>query len=417
MSKQDLVNWKDPPLQRWLDTIMKQGTKYNYRTSFRAYAAFTGMTASALIDEALEDAKRDPREKRDAVLKRLIEFYRWLKTEYPRKSRGRGPHEIVGKGVSDKLAHMYVAAMRSFYATFGVSVRMKGRHALPRARVLNKRMKVAAEQVAVLVRHARTPRDRAIIMTLFQSGMDVSTLCSLKYGDLAEGLAADEHPLKLDLYRPKTGVEFYTFLGRDAVQTLRAYLNDMRSRGVEFRYDTPLFLKERGKEDGLTTNLVQNMMRDVALKSGLIDKKNNGKAFNPLGPHALRESFGRIMINSGIPDTVVDFWLGHSIGEMAEAYKSVQAESLKKMYLDREHLLSISAERFDEKKLEEKVTEKVDERVQALHRIITNQATENLEMKSKMAKMDLENTDLKSRLRKLEEALLDLKKTVEQLAA
>jgi len=31
------------------------------------------MTASDLVDEAIEDAKRDPRERRDVVLKRLIE--------------------------------------------------------------------------------------------------------------------------------------------------------------------------------------------------------------------------------------------------------------------------------------------------------------------------------------------------------
>ncbi len=183
LSKQDLVNWEDPALQRWLGTIMKKGTKYNYRSAFRAYKAFTGMTASALVDEALEDAKRGPKEKRDVVLKRLIQFYRWLKTEYPRKSRGKGPHEIVGRGISDKAAHMRVAAMRSFYATFGVTVRMKGRHSLPRPRVRNKRMKVSAQQVQFLVDHARTPRDRAIILTLFQGGMDVSTLCSLKYGE------------------------------------------------------------------------------------------------------------------------------------------------------------------------------------------------------------------------------------------
>lgn len=90
------MNWKDPALKRWLDTITRKSTLHNYRSSYRAYAAFTNMTASALIDEAIEDAKRDPRERTDVVLKRLIEFYRWLKTDYPRKSGGRGDH-IVGK--------------------------------------------------------------------------------------------------------------------------------------------------------------------------------------------------------------------------------------------------------------------------------------------------------------------------------
>ena len=48
------------------------------------------------------------------------------------------------------------------------------------------------------------------------------------------------------------------------------------------------------------------------------------------------------------------FWHGHEIGEMAEAYKSVQFESLKQMYLAREKLISISAQKVDVEELKEK---------------------------------------------------------------
>jgi len=51
------ANWEDPALKRWFGSILRDGTRYNYRTAFRAYAPFTGMTASALIDEALEDIR------------------------------------------------------------------------------------------------------------------------------------------------------------------------------------------------------------------------------------------------------------------------------------------------------------------------------------------------------------------------
>jgi integrase len=412
--KQGLVNWEEPVLQRWLGTITRKTTFYNYRSSFRVYTQFTGMSASEMIDEALEDLKRDPREKRDIVLRRLIDFYHWLKTEYPRKSRGRGSHKIVGKGVSDKLAHLRVAAVRSFYATFGVTVRMRGRQSLPKPRVRNKRMKVGAEQVKVLLSHARTPRDRAIILTLFQGGMDVSTLCSLKYGDIAEELTKNEYPLKLELYRPKTGVEYYTFLGRDAVQSIKAYISDMESRDVKFTSNTPLFLKERGKDEGVTTNLVQNMMRIVAYNSGFIDEKNNGKAFNPLGPHALRESFGSLMINSGVPDTIVDFWLGHAIGEMAEAYKRVQFDSLKKMYLEREKLLSVSGPKVDLKEIESKVRVEVEQQNRQLQTLVNGLTTENLEMKSKVARLELENIDLKKRVQKTEEKLTEIMRMLKE---
>jgi integrase len=189
---QDSINWDDPALKRWLDSMMKQSTRYVYRTAFRAYASFTGMGASSLIDEALADLKKDPRERQDVVLTRLVKFYQWLKTEYPKKTRGMGEHKIIGKGVSDKMAQFLVNAMRSFYATYDITVRMKGRHKLPKPRVTNKRIRVGAEQVKILVDHARTPRDRAIILMLFQGGMDVSTLCALRYGDIPDDLAKNE---------------------------------------------------------------------------------------------------------------------------------------------------------------------------------------------------------------------------------
>ena len=406
----DQTDWEDPALKRWLDTITRKSTKRSYRTSFRAFAMFTGKSASELIDEAIEDAKKDPRERRDVVLKKLIEFYHWMKTEYPQRNRGRGPKRIIGRGSTDKRANVTVNSIRSFYATFGITVRMKGRHALPRSRIKNKRMIIAADQVKILVDHARTPRDRAIILSLFQGGMDVSTLCSLKYGDIAEALKKDDYPLKLQLFRRKTGTEYYTFLGKDAVNSIRVYLADLKSRGRLFRHDTPLFVKERGSA-GLTTNLVQNMMRTVALKSGLIDEKNNGKAFNPLGPHALRESFGSIMINSGVPDTIVDFWLGHTIGEMAEAYKGVQLESLKQIYLEREKLISIVTSKVDVKEIEANLRVELDEGKKELQKLVNGLATQSL-------RLEEENKDMKRRITITEQKLAELenliRETIEQ---
>ena len=225
---------------------------------------------------------------------------------------------------------------------------------------------------------------------------------------MEEGLAKDEHPLKLGLiYRPKTGVEFYTFLGRDGVEALKAYLADMKIRGVKFRSNMTLFVQERGKQR-LKTKNVQDMMREVALKAGFIDEENNGKDFNPLGPHALRESFGSIMTNSGVPDTVVDFWHGHEIGEMAKAYKSVQFPSLKRIYLEREHLLSISAKRLDEKELEDKVSAKVDERVEVLRRIIRRYEDENVDLRRRIQRTEDKFSEIDRKFAELKKTLAEL---------
>ncbi|MCW4020074.1 MAG: hypothetical protein NWF14_02440 [Candidatus Bathyarchaeota archaeon] len=109
-------------------------------------------------------------------------------------------------------------------------------------------MKVKANEVKMLLNHARTPRDRAIILCSFQAGLDASMLCSLTYEHVQEGLISGEYPLKLELQRPKTGVGYYTFPGHDAIDALKAHIEDARHRSIKFAFSTPLFVKERRKD-------------------------------------------------------------------------------------------------------------------------------------------------------------------------
>ena len=182
------INFNNPILQRWTGTISKKSTRSSYKTAFRAYIKYAKKTPSVLIDEAIEDSMKDAREKRDVVKVSLLGFYQYLVNEHPVKSRGKGEPKIIRNGVRSKTAHAWVNAVRSFYGTFDIFVKLKGRSRLPPARVANKRLNFTTMDVKALVDHARNPRDRAIILTLFQSGMDVSTLCSLKMKDIAEGL-------------------------------------------------------------------------------------------------------------------------------------------------------------------------------------------------------------------------------------
>jgi len=340
------VNWNEPELQRWLGTTTKKGTRKIYKMAFRRYAQYTGMTAKQMIDEALEDSKRGVREKKDILKTRLLGFYQWLQEEYPVKSTGKGKQVVIRKGVREKTAHTWVMAIRSFYGTFDLYVKLKGRQRLPKPRVYNKRMALNTQKVKALLDHARSPRDRAIILTMFQGGMDVSTLCDMKYGDVAEGLDTPyEKPLKVDLFRKKTGTEYYTFLGRDAVNSIKAYVRDARSRGVKFSANTPLFVKSvrrNGRIYAMDTHLVQKVLRTTARRSGLVDENNNGKDMSPVNPHALREAFGSIMTGKGVDGEIVDFWLGHEIGEMAETYKRAKVEDLRQMYAEREQFISVT---------------------------------------------------------------------------
>lgn len=403
--KNDTVNWEDPALARWMGTITRDSTKHVYRSGFRKYAHQTGLTATQLIDEAIEDLRRDPREKTDIVKRRIIDFYNWLVTEAPKKKRVKGGGtEIVSKGLSSKIGHTYVNAVRSFYGTFDIYVKLKGRSRLPKPRVVNKRMIVNNMDVKRLVDHASSPRDRAMILTMFQGGMDVSTLCDLRYSDVADGLKKGEHPLKLEPFRLKTGTENFTFLGRDACAAIKAYIADVTSRGMKFNHDTPLFLKgsiKALKGEGIHPKLVQAMMRKLVVKAGFISEEEmKSRSFNPLGPHALRESFGSIMTGKGVPDTIVDLWLLHEIGQMAQAYKNAKFEDVRQLYVEREQFISISTGG----ELEEKLRQELDDTSRQLQTLVNGLATENVELKTNMRYLEMtvstlskENSGLKRR--------------------
>jgi len=400
------INWDSPYLKRWLGSITKAGTRAVYKSAYRMYSKYTEMTAEQLVDEALEDAKKDPRERTDIVKRRLIGFYNWLVTEAPR--RGPGGRENGRKGLSSKLAHTYVNAVRSFYDTFGVVVKLKGRSALPKPRVINKRKRLNNMDVKRLLSHCRSPRDRAIILCMFQSGMDVSTLCNLKYGDVAEGLERGAHPLKLNLYRVKSGIEYYTFLGRDACEALKAYLNDLKARGIRLTYNDPLFLKEGRKAlrmESIKPNLVQKLMRELAVKAGFVNENMNGRAINPISPHALRESFSSIMTSKGVPKTVTDFWLGHEIGEMARAYQEAQYEDVKRMYLEREPYISVtvgSNEITELKKHLEEQRSQLQRQKDELQAIVNGLTRENLELKERLTELSKRFNELNGRMRRYE---------------
>ncbi len=208
-------------MKRWLGEITRESTKTTYKSAWRTYAAYTGLSATQLLDEAVEDMKRDPRERQGVVLHRLVAFYNWLTTQYPVYDRGNTEHKVIRQGVRPKTANMFVQAARSFYGTFDINVKMKGKSRLPRPRVFNKRLQLSVIDIKSLCDHTRNPRDRAIILTLFQGGMDVSTLCSMKFEDIREGLQKNEHPLQLNLFREKSGTDYYTFLGKDAINAIK----------------------------------------------------------------------------------------------------------------------------------------------------------------------------------------------------
>ena len=294
---------------------------------------------------------------------KLKEFYDWLRTDYviPEKG-GKRKGE---RGLAPRSAGRIIEDVRVFYKENEIPI---GNLHLPTPRKLkeNFRKFLSGQDVKRMIDVCERLRDRTIILCAFQGGLGMKELISLNYGDVAEGLEKGEIPLTLHLMREKEGIEYYTFLGEDAINSLRCYIS-LRKKGSRYldpediKRDSPLFISEsnrrrkervRAYESG-----INRAMQAVALKAGLISEEEKGRTINTAGIHALRASFSTILRDQGVPPDYVEEMLGHKL-PYDSAYMRATVNRLKEAYMKAYPALSIKQGHV---KLPQ--TEEIDERI------------------------------------------------------
>lgn len=156
-------------------------------------------------------------------------------------------------------------------------------------------------------------RDRAILETLYSTGIRVSELVALNLGDL-DFLGEVVH------VRGKGKKERIAPIGSSALQVIQHYMefiSKLAQSNPDF--DTKvLFVNKNGKR--LNTDAVRKLMKKY-LKIAGMDMT--------LSPRVLRDSFGVHMINNGADLRSVQELLGHQSMETVKLYEKL-ADQLRK---------------------------------------------------------------------------------------
>ncbi len=162
-------------------------------------------------------------------------------------------------------------------------------------------------------------RDRAILETLYASGVRVSELVGLDVDDL-------------DLRRGELRVvgkgdkERLALLGRPAVAALRRYLADGRpALQREGRATRALFLNRLGGR--LSVRSVSEMVRRAGRSAGLSQR---------VTPHLLRHTFATHLLDGGADLRAVQELLGHESIATTQIYTHVSTRHARQVY-DRAH--------------------------------------------------------------------------------
>ena len=158
-------------------------------------------------------------------------------------------------------------------------------------------------------------RDRAMLETLYASGLRVSELVGLALHEVgfAEGVVR---------VIGKGSKERLVPLGEIAIDWLRRYLAEARPALLGQHHSEAVFVTARGS--AMTRQAFWQLIKRYALLAGIDPAR--------LSPHVLRHAFATHLLNHGADLRVVQLLLGHADITTTQIYTHVARERLKTLH-------------------------------------------------------------------------------------
>lgn len=248
----------------------------------------------------------------------------WFQDLGPKRAR-----DLAWKYVSNFIvenpsgAKGVLAAIKSFYRNkdgekLSFDSQRGGKHYFN-----SKRRKKAAfehvptkEEMYRIVDMATSMRDKAILLVLFQSGIRLNALCSLKYSHVKEQLEKAKVPLRLritpeiDSKLAGYSWDYYdTFLQYEAVVSLRQYCEEDHEKG---EVDEWLFCSKQGAP--MSRQNVWAMVKRAVKRAGFDHKT--------MWVHTLRRAFKKQVRKAPLDDDFKEAIMGHVLPGSRENYFS-----------------------------------------------------------------------------------------------
>lgn len=266
----------------------------------------------------------------DSYRSDLVQFARWLASR-----TGPGLTGVSEADVQDYLAHLFSVkrasartasrALSSLKRFYGLAARESWVSADPTLRVASPKLPRAlphAPSESDVERLLETPdaseprglRDRAMLETLYATGLRVSELVGLKTAQVS----LDAGVVRV---MGKGRKERLVPLGQEADRWISRYLASARSLLLAGRTSDALFVTGRGGP--MTRQAFWQLIVRYAAAADIA---------RPLSPHTLRHAFATHLINHGADLRVVQMLLGHSDISTTQIYTHVARERLKQLH-------------------------------------------------------------------------------------
>ena len=326
-------------------------TWQTYLSAMVHYTDYTNKTPTELINEAQEDIQGGKLMTQRRIFTYLPRFRQYLeKVRTPQANRPLAP------GTLEK----YISSINSFYKYFYIEVPKQPRSKV-KVRPKKENMKRATKDDIRQALSVSSLRDRAIILCGLSSGMGASEIASLTLQAFYDGYDEDTGITTFDMRRQKVGTDFITFISPEASKAILQYL-EWRDRPIindnEAEYhrrkttaDSYLFIsanvsnqyiKDRDEElRKITPKGIVETYKRVSIFAGLNSAKGT---YNTLRSHNMRKHFNTTLKNEGCDSDLIEYFMGHTLGDTKSTYYEGDPDKLKAIYRKFVPYLTISKE-------------------------------------------------------------------------
>jgi integrase len=170
-----------------------------------------------------------------------------------------------------------------------------------------------------------------LILFIKDTGLRVSDVRRLNFGDIADQLESGATIIQINVITQKTKLLAKTFIGEEAIQALKDYI-DAREKGSKdarnvepeiLRKDSPLFKSwQHGKVKRIPRCSLSSLIRQAFLNIG--EKR--------MSAHSLRKKLQTDLEKAGINSNWIDQILGHQLINSRDAYSLPTDEELREAY-------------------------------------------------------------------------------------
>jgi site-specific recombinase XerD len=238
--------------------------------------------------------------------------------------------ELQDQRRSPGRIHSYAKHIRTFYRINDVEIPCLE---LPRPTIVNKDRAPKPEELQRLIDVADL-REKVIVSTLALAGPREGTLVCLRYRHVREELQKGIVPVHVHVETEITKGKYHdydTFLGMEAVEYLRLYLDARRHGNIhpkippeDISDDSPLIRDEMYEVPRpIGEKQLYKIIHNLYFEAGLLKRNENGSY--DLRVHSLRKFFKTQLIALGVQSDYVDYMMGHTV----DTYHDIQSKGVE----------------------------------------------------------------------------------------